>query len=56
MQGILVPRLAAGRLDRFLAGHPDATTPFLVVDLDVVRRVWIDPADRSRHDVPEPGA
>src|ERR1700719_1581233 len=41
MQGILAPRLVAGRLDRFLAGHPDATTPFLVVDLDVVRRQYV---------------
>src|ERR1700727_3305717 len=36
----LAPSLATGRLDRFLAGHPDATTPFLVVDLDVVRRQY----------------
>ena len=40
MQGMLAPRLVAGRLDRFLAGHPDPTTPFLVVDLDVVRRQY----------------
>ncbi len=38
---ILAPSLVAGRLDRFLAGHPDATTPFLVVDLDVVRRQYV---------------
>ena len=31
----------SGRLDRFLARHPDATTPFLVVDLDVVRRQYV---------------
>jgi ornithine decarboxylase len=35
------PGLADRRLDRFLAGHPDATTPFLVVDLDVVRRQYL---------------
>ena len=38
---MLAPRLVAGRLDRFLAGHPDAITPFLVVDLDVVRRQYL---------------
>ena len=37
----LAPSPVAGRLDRFLAGHPDATTPFLVVDLDVVRRQYV---------------
>src|ERR1700727_105848 len=36
----LAPSLATGRLDRFLAGHSDAITPFLVVDLDVVRRQY----------------
>ena len=41
MQGILAPSLVAGRLDRFLAERPDATTPFLVVDLDVVRRQYV---------------
>jgi hypothetical protein len=41
MQGILAPSLVAGGLDRFLARHPDATTPFLVVDLDVVRRQYL---------------
>jgi ornithine decarboxylase len=34
------PSLVARRLDRFLAGHPGAPTPFLVVDLDVVRRQY----------------
>ena len=41
MRGILAPSPLAGRLDRFLAGHPDAITPFLVVDLDVVRRQYV---------------
>ena len=41
MQGMLAPTLVAGRLDRFLAGQPDAITPFLVVDLDVVRRQYV---------------
>jgi homospermidine synthase len=41
VQGVLAPSLAAGRLDRFLAGHPGAATPFLVVDLDVVRRQYV---------------
>src|SRR5580693_5832133 len=36
----LAPGLVAGGLDRFLAGHTDAATPFLVVDLDVVRRQY----------------
>src|SRR6202451_1566307 len=36
----LAPGLVAGGLDRFLAGHPDAPAPFLVVDLDVVRRQY----------------
>jgi hypothetical protein len=38
---MLAPSLVAGRLDRFLTGHPDAITPFLVVDLDVVRRQYV---------------
>jgi ornithine decarboxylase len=41
MQGTLAPSLRAGRLDHFLAEHPDAATPFLVVDLDVVRRQYV---------------
>ena len=41
MQGMLAPSLVAGRLDRFLTAQPDATTPFLVVDLDVVRRQYL---------------
>jgi ornithine decarboxylase len=41
MLGTLAPCLATGRLDRFLARHPDATTPFLLIDLDVVRRQYI---------------
>src|SRR5580693_6890769 len=41
MQGILAPCLVAGRLDRSLTGHLDAITPFLVVDLDVVRRQYV---------------
>ena len=41
MHGMLAPSLVAGRLDRFPAGHLDAITPFLVVDLDVVRRQYV---------------
>jgi len=41
MQGMLAPSLAAGRLDRFVTGHRDAITPFLVVDLDVVHRQYV---------------
>jgi diaminopimelate decarboxylase len=41
MHGMLAPSLVTGRLDRFLSEHPDATTPFLVVDLDVVRRQYV---------------
>jgi ornithine decarboxylase len=38
---MLAPSLVAGKLDRFLTAHLDATTPFLVVDLDVVRRQYV---------------
>ena len=41
MLGTLAPSPAAGRLDRFLARHPDTATPFLLVDLDVVRRQYV---------------
>src|SRR3984957_9852362 len=41
MLGTLAPSPAAGRLDRFLARHPDAATPFLLVDLNVIRRQYI---------------
>ena len=41
MLGTLAPSPAAGLLDRLLARHPDAITPFLVVDLDVVRRQYL---------------
>src|SRR5580700_10651612 len=40
MLGTLTPGPVAGSLDPFLARHPAATTPFLVVDLDVVRRQY----------------
>ena len=40
MLATLEPSPVAGRLDRFLCRHPDATTPFLLVDLDVVRRQY----------------
>ncbi|HEY2792816.1 MAG TPA: ornithine decarboxylase, partial [Micromonosporaceae bacterium] len=40
MLGTLSPRPVIGVLDRFMAGHPDATTPFLLVDLDVVGRQY----------------
>src|SRR6202044_1567033 len=38
---MLAPSLEAGRLNRFPTGHLDATTPFLVVDLDIVRRQYV---------------
>jgi ornithine decarboxylase len=40
MLGTLAPSPATG-LDRFLARHPDAATPFLLVDLNVIRRQYI---------------
>jgi ornithine decarboxylase len=41
MLGTLAPNPVAGGLDRVLARHPDAPTPYLVVDLDVIRRQYV---------------
>ena len=40
MLATLEPSPVPGRLDQFLGRHPDAITPFLLVDLDVVRRQY----------------
>jgi ornithine decarboxylase len=40
MLGTLAPNPVGGGLDRVLARHPDAPTPYLVVDLDVIRRQY----------------
>src|ERR1700722_14475570 len=40
MRGTRAPSPVAGRLDRFPSRHPEATTPFLMVDLDVVGRQY----------------
>jgi ornithine decarboxylase len=40
MLATLTPSPVVATLDRFLVRHPDASTPFLLVDLEVVRRQY----------------
>jgi hypothetical protein len=63
---LAAPGAAAGRPARQRRGHAQAAKPaagwiptderFRDPTTRAVMRVWIDPADQSRHYVPEPGA
>ena len=63
---LAAPEAAAGRPARPRRGHAQAAEPaagwiptnerFRDPTTRAVMRVWIDPADQSRHYVPEPGA